>query len=265
MMWLGPLGGLVPIDCATTLTPSRGPRVVTVETVGGHRRAYRLPRTPARVWDVYVDTTSPLEVDKVAGFAEGAWGEGPFVFVSDEAAALNVLTPGQADFSAPMDVAYVSSGPVVVGGMHLPASAVVSIPSSWRALADYIPVVPGLPVTVSVWAQSVTGAPQFTIVWRSGTALDPTSQTVTGSAGGMWQRLTWTGTPPAGTTAVRIGARASVTALAGPQVSWTPGPVEWAAGRGADSVVVTEHQGTPVYLAGPHYYELSYRIEEVSG
>lgn len=179
------------------------------------------------------------------------YGRGPFSLVSTEAQIANVLTPTQASLVTPMSSTMVPAGPVRIGDQFLPASVSVDIPSAWQPLADYVPVVPGVPVTVSLWCMATAAsAPMMTVVWRSGSLLDSASQTVTGTNGGTWQRLVWQGVPPAGVDSIRFGLRSSVKFAAGPQVTWTSGPVDWAGGRGATAVNVDSIDIAPLSLSG---------------
>lgn len=189
----------------------------------------------------------------------GLYGPGPFTFVPCDAVRLNVLTPAQ---SALRNVGpeFAPAGPVTLAGRSYPVSLTASIPSSWRGLVD-VPVVAGEPVTASVWVQSATGAPIISVGWIVGGGI-PETFSVTGSSGGMWQRLSWSGVAPAGASQLRLGVRSSVTAVAGPQVTWTPDVRPYAAGRAAESVIIDSAQSVPIYLPGP-YSSGSYTVREV--
>lgn len=247
--YLGPLGGLVPIPCMSELRVERDSRYRVSLSVEGVARAQMLPQPLPRVWALSAELEAPGALDVVEAFALGLYGSGPFTFVPDDAAALSVLTPAQSALSN-LGPEYSAAGPVVVDGTYLPASAAFSLASSWRGLVD-VPVVPGVPVTASVWVQSSTGAPIISTGWVVGGSI-PGTESVTGSSGGMWQRLSWTGVPPAGASQLRLGVRSSVTAVAGPQVTYTSKPVPYAMGRAAQSVIVESAQSTSIYLPGPY-------------
>lgn len=257
--FLGPLGGLVRLPCVSEIQSSRASRYRVSTSVEGVARAQLLPRPLPRSWSMSAELEDPGDLDVVEAFALGLYGAGPFAFVPCDAAKLNVLTPAQ---SALRNVGpeFAPAGPVTLAGRSYPVSLTASIPSSWRGLVD-APVAAGVPVTASVWVQSATGAPIISAGWIVGGNI-PETFSVTGSSGGMWQRLTWSGVAPAGASHLRLGVRSSVTAVAGPQVTWTRGPVAYAAGRGAESVIIEEAASIPIYLPGP-YSSGSWTVREV--
>ena len=233
--YIGPLGGLVPVRVASSLKSARESRGREVVSVEGVRRIMLAPHPLPRTWELEFPYLEFGAADTLEAFALGVYGKGPWVWVPSDAQVGSVLTPAQSAL-VNLHSAFTPAGPVVVDGVSLPVSVSVDVPSSWRGLVD-VPVVPGVPVTASIWVQSATGTPIISVGWIVGGSI-PATESVTGSSGGMWQRLTWTGTPPAGASQLRLGVRSSVTAAAGPQVTWTRGPVPYAAGRAADSVVV---------------------------
>lgn len=257
--YLGPLGGMVRLPCVSRIETAREPRYRTFTSVEGVGRAQMLPRPMPRSWSVSVDVEDPGLLDVAEAFALGLYGRGPWTYVPCDAGKLNVLTPAQSAL-VNMGAEFAHTGPVVIGGHPLPVSLSASIPTGWRGLVD-VPVVPGVPVTASIWVQSSTGAPIITTeiyVGASGIG----SQSVAGSSGGMWQRLSWTGVPPAGATQIRLGVRSSVTAVAGPQVTWTSKPVGYAMGRAASSVIIEQAASVPIYLPGP-YSDGQWTVREV--
>lgn len=233
--YIGPLGGLVPVRVASSLKSSRESRGREVMSVEGVRRIMLAPHPLPRTWELEFPYLDFGAADTLEAFALGVYGKGPWAWVPSDAQVGSVLTPAQ---SALVNVGstFAHAGPVVIQGQSFPVSLAVSIPSSWRGLVD-VPVAPGVPVTASVWVQSSTGAPTITTAFFLGSSMTGT-ESVTGASGGMWQRLTWTGIAPAGATQLRLGVRSSVTAVAGPQVTWTKGAVPYAAGRAASQVVV---------------------------
>lgn len=257
--YLGALGGLVKLPCVSEIQSARDSRYRVSMSVEGVARAQLLPRPLPRSWSMSAELENPGSLDVVEAFALGLYGAGPFTFVPCDAARLNVLTPAQSALTN-LHTDFVQAGTVTVQGIALPVSVTARVSASWRGIAD-VPVVPGTPVTASIWVQSSTGAPIITCGWVVGGNI-PTTESVTGSSGGMWQRLSWTGTPPAGASQLRLGVRPQVTAAAGPQVTWTRGPVPYAMGRAAESVIIDSAQSVPIYLPGP-YSSGSYTVREV--
>lgn len=248
--WIGPLGGLLPIRAAQAVKNTSSAPMRYYDTVGGGRRAQRLSARPLREWGFEHKSVSFAEADRLVALRDGSYGRGPFALVSTEAQISNVLTPEQSAMTAPMSPRMQSAGPVTIDGNYFPASLAASIPTSWAAFADTVPVAPGIPTTVSLWAMAGPGAaPQMTVLWRSGSTLGE-SMTVAGSGSGLWQRLVFQGVPPSGVDSVRFGVRAGTTFLAAPQVTWTRNPVDWAAGRGAMSVTVDRVDVSPLFLSG---------------
>ena len=244
--YIGQLGGLVPVRASSSLTVARESRYQEFLTVEGVRRVFMASRPQPRSWDVDFPYLDFAAADTMEAFALGLFGTGPFVWVPSDAQIGSVLTPAQSALRS-LGAEFAQAGPVTVDGVSLPVSASVSIPSGWRGLVD-VPVVPGMPVTASVWVQSATGAPIITTGWVVGGGI-PETQSVTGSSGGMWQRLSWTGVAPAGASQLRLGVRSSVTAVAGPQVTWTRNAMPYAAGRSSTSVVVESVGITPSLIS----------------
>lgn len=233
--YIGPLGGLIPVRVASSLKVSRESRGREVMSVEGVRRFMLAPHPLPRTWELDFPYLDFGAADTLEAFALGVYGKGPWAWVPSDAQVGSVLTPAQSAL-VNMGSTFAHAGPVVIQGQPFPMSLTASIPSSWRGLVD-APVAPGVPVTASVWVQSATGAPIISVGWIVGGDI-PETFSVTGSSGGMWQRLSWSGVAPAGAAQIRLGVRSSVTAVAGPQVTWTKGVVPYAAGRAADQVVV---------------------------
>lgn len=257
--YIGALGGMVRLPCVSEIRSVRDPRYRVSMSVEGVARAQLRPRPLPRSWDVSAEVEDPGALDVVEAFALGLYGRGPFQFVSCDAGRLNVLTPAQSALRN-LSSEFSPAGPVTIDGQSFPVSASFSLASSWRGLVD-VPVVAGVPVTASLYVQSSTGAPIISVAFFQGSTMTDT-QSVTGSSGGMWQRLTWSGVAPAGATQLRLGVRSQVTAVAGPQVTWTRGPVRYAAGRAASSVIVEQASQVPIYLPGP-YSSGSWVVREV--
>lgn len=259
--WLGPIGGLLPIEGSSSIGVERPEAYSLVNTVENVRRAFRPSRPPLRTWAMSEPNMGASSVATLNGFADGLYGRGPWAWIPGNASVSSVLTPAQ---SALVNVGreFSAAGPVVVDGETLPASVFADIPSGWRGLVD-APVVPGQPVTASIWVQSTKGDPIISVGWIFGDQI-PSTESVTGSGIGMWQRLSWTGVAPPGATQIRLGVRSSVTAAAGPQVSWTPSAVGYAAGSAASEVILQPPKITPRGTwKGSFLYDVEYTVEEV--
>lgn len=259
--WIGPLGGLAPIEGSSAVQVTRESSLRVVTTVEGVKRAIRATRPSLRTWGMSEDKMESASIAMLDAFADGLYGNGPWAWVPGSAAISSVLTPAQSALRN-MGSEFAHAGPVMVDGQTFPVSLSAEIPSSWRGLVD-VPVVAGVPVTASVWVQSATGAPTISAAFFLGESMTDTFS-VSGSSGGMWQRLTWSGVAPAGASHLRLGVRSSVTAVAGPQVSWTRGAVPYASGGAAAEVVLHSPESKPWGTwRGGMRADVSYKVEEV--
>lgn len=110
-----------------------------------------------------------------------------------------------------------------------------------------VPVIPGTPVTVSVWGKRAgqrTSA-RLSYWFRDVTGAQVEAATLSGSSSDDLVRRSWTLTPPPGAATLSVLIRdAAILAL--PQVTWTDGPVDWAPGRGVHRVVVVPGSESPI-------------------
>ena len=93
--FIGSLGRLVEVPFTASEGVSRADRYVESTTVEGARRVQVRPAAP-RSWSVDVRGASADEVSGLEAFAQGAWGAGPWHWVSVAAQVGNVLTPREA-------------------------------------------------------------------------------------------------------------------------------------------------------------------------
>lgn len=255
--WIGQLGGLMPLAATSYEDVSYdSPSYQFETTVDRVQISYFSRRPGPRTWSVSADASRYGDHDLMEAYALGVPGRGPWVWVPEEAAVTNVLTPAQTALRRPFGGEYSEAGPVRIGKQWFPSSLTAQIPKSWSRIYKDIPVVPGTAVTVSAWMQATT-LPNLTVAADVGTSLQ-TLATASGSSGGGWQRVSTTVQVPDGATSLSVGARANSTRLAGLQVSWTDYVVPYSAGRSAAAVVVESasisrlgrtHRGGPMYGA----------------
>ena len=231
-------GRLVEVPFTASENVSRADRYVESTTVEGARRAQVRPVAP-RSWSVDVQGASGAELSGLEAFAQGAWGHGPWHWVSVAAQVGNVLTPREALL---LDRASVSSanvqdaGPVRdSGGGWSPRSVTVTISSGWVSLVRGVPVVPGMPFTFSCDVQG--SSPQVHVEFRDAAGGAVGTQIQAGSGTSM-QRVSSSSVVPAGAVEAYVGLRASVTRACRPQVTWTASPVPFSAGHGCRAAVV---------------------------
>src|SRR5690606_21000166 len=93
--YLGSLGQLVGLGCASTERVQAGPRYFPRVSVEGRRSVQLLP-SPPRSWELSWDVAHRDEVAALADFVTGGWGPGPWHWVPLAAQRGNMLTPAQA-------------------------------------------------------------------------------------------------------------------------------------------------------------------------
>ena len=234
--FIGSLGRLVEVPFTASESVSRANRYSERFTVEGRRRVQASPSAP-RSWSVDVSGASASELSGLYDFASGAWGNGPFLWVSVDAQVGNVLTPRQSIFADRESSSnFVSGGPVLDSdGVWAPVSLVCSVASGWVPVWRSIPVIPGRAVTFSA---DVSGDdPRLVVSARESSGGQLSSASAEGSGGAM-QRVSVTIVPPEGAVSVWAGVHSSVTRLVRPQVTWTEGAVPYASGRGCVAAVV---------------------------
>lgn len=239
MEYLGSLGRLVPLRCASTERVGATARYLPQTAIDGSRRAQVVPATP-RTWDVSWGVETPADVAALSAFTSGAWGNGPWHWVSVRAQHGNVLTPREAmllDFWP--TGALTVGGPVHVNGVRAPRSLLHNRTSGWSPVFRDVPVVPGRPVT---WAAEINSAGVFaprlvlTLVDAAGATISNTYGT--GAVTSAVQKVAVTVTPPANAVAFHASLDYTATRMIRPQVTWTAGPVEYSAGHGCRSAIV---------------------------
>lgn len=187
-----------------------------------------------RTWQVDTTALTSEQAGALAELAEGAWGYGPFIFVPCSAHGSNVLTPAQSQLEG-----VANSGPVTLpNGIVAPRSVVGGASVT---LADKVPVIPGKPVTVSLYMAGGSATVSFKNLTGSAVGSRPLTPT-----GDLIQRVSVTAPSVPATARYATITATGYTALARPQLSWTSEPVPWAAGGGAAQVVIQNSSPTPM-------------------
>lgn len=236
--YLGTTARMVPVAPASAQSEARPDRFV-VQQAASRRWAFDTARrggVQSREWGVELGLLDAAEMSAMDEFVQGAWGPGPFRWVSCAAHDSNVLTPGQSilaslDAGSGMDTASGWSPRSVLG------------PSPVK-LAERVPVIPGRPVTVAV---DTTGAATMTVTFRSAAGAIDSTRTVSAS-GVLAQRLVCSAPSVMWSSrSVDIEVSGHVRA-ARPQVSWTREARPWVPGRGADAVVIQSGTSDPLVI-----------------
>lgn len=254
--YLGSLGRLVRLDCASTESTGRPDRYTLQGDAMGGVRAQMRPQTP-RSWGIDIDVVSDHDLAALEGFVEGEWGPGPWTWVSVSAQHGNLLTPGESlcltSQAAPGVVT--ESGPMQcadgtwAGRSYSGAYA----GSGWVSVWSDLPVLPGRPVTFSADVTGDGQAPPLLNIgfWdASGNALwsGPSAPGVvtTGAT-----RVSVTATPPPGAASARTGIRSSVKRLTRPQVTWGDKGVLWTTGKGCRKAIPLGVSSALLWSPGP--------------
>ncbi|MFW0169296.1 hypothetical protein [Rothia sp. P4278] len=232
--WIGTIAKMHEFLWPTSLKESI-PTRYTIQKAAGKAWAFvnSPPTSRTREWAVEVDGTN-ADSAIIRAFLQGAYGPGPFHFISEAASLTNALTPAQSlltGFSNGGNLTTADGGyspASLVGGTHV-------------VLADKVPVLPGEPLTVSVDA---SGATELIVQPRTVTGANAGGAKTVTATGALMQRLhAVIPSAPATARYVTISAR-GYTALARPQVVWADEPSPWDVGGGADSVVLLDGSST---------------------
>lgn len=238
--YLGSLGRLIPFRCASSERTGAGDRYRESFTVEGARRVQAVPARP-RVWDVSWGARDGGELAKLESFVSGAWGHGPWHWVSVAAQVGNLLTPREAlllDRAGVSGASVQDAGPVRdSSGGWSPRSVTVSIASGWVALMRGVPVIPGMPFTFSCDVQGNLLPGGIYVAFYDGAGNPMTGGAASAPNAGM-HRVSYSRVVPAGAVEAYVGVRAETYVATRPQVTWTDGPVPWSVGHGCRSAVV---------------------------
>ena len=239
--YLGSLGRLVEIPFTTSESVAVQERYVGKTTVEGRRRVQARPASP-RSWDVSMPLAKGVEASALAAFVSGAWGAGPFHWVSVQAQRGNLLTPREAMLVDHVPSSFWTTGGsvVAVDGTLAPRSVIFSVESSWRSLFVDIPCIPGTPVT---WSADISGDgsanPALASVFAdaNGAQIGSGVTEYAPDVDGL-QRVSQTRIPPEGAASFRAGIFHTTKRITRPQVTWTDGPVPFAPGHGCRAAVL---------------------------
>lgn len=233
MSFLGPVGSLIPVKCASQLTSSGG-RSVSFQDTLGKRKAF-LGNVRAREWSVDIGLAKPQELSGLRWLAENV--NSPMVWYGPDAVVGNILTPRQADLLP--DAHDGLEGPLVevepgvqVKSALRDAGAGVVMPMRNGSL-DRVPVPAGRMITVSAWLRG--DASRIDVNFRD-------IQTVSvGNANSEprdlpgWERVSLRVVVPAGAVQLNLNLRGDQ--VAGPTITLTDRLLPYSPGRGAKRVV----------------------------
>lgn len=224
--YIGTLANMIPVGWHSSFDEADSDEVYVFQRSPRRKWAFRAHAASKREWTVGVSARNE-DLAVLRGFLRGAYGPGPFWYVSDVASFTNVLTPEQSDLAG-----IANTSAQAVGGF---APKAVTGPDS-VTLATGVPAVPGKHVTVSIDA---SGSAVLTVRFKTASGSTAPSPSPVAAKGDLMQRLSWTGIVPATARQVEVSVSGHIVATR-PQVTWTPYTVPWLDGGGCASAVVAE-------------------------
>jgi hypothetical protein len=252
MAWIGPIGGLVEVRCPAALAPSTSRPTSYRTTLGGVRKAQVSQRTQ-HGQQVALSFTRPQDVANLYAIVEGEFGAGPFWWVDPWATHTNLLAPRASMLEVgtwSTDGVVVESGAVALpGGGCAGRSLSLANPAGtvffprYAGGSDNVPVLPGKPVTGSVYALGSTVTVRVQWLDAAGTAAGSVSAQTSSPAG--LTRCSVTAVPPSNAVACYV-AVTGASILARPAVTWTDGVLPWHVGQGMPRVVIDAVAGDVV-------------------
>jgi hypothetical protein len=251
--YLGPVGGLRPVEFTTSEPESAPPNITYTTYLDGTVREQVGPR-PRRSWDVGGEYLTAGEWGIVDAIAGRAFGVDPIYWYSATASVTNLLTPHQTSLVGTSWLGTKSeaggAGEAADGTFY--EASIVSEPgadlflSSGHPHAKYVAVPAGRPVTASMVASAFSGSSGWWAVTEYGPMGTPVgaSNRVDIPAGESRNRRSITFTTGPTTVSVRISAR-NLLMVTQPQITLTDRPVPWAHGMGCQSASVSRPGWSP--------------------
>lgn len=267
MIYLGTLGRMIGIKCPSSQNVQTEERYSFQTTLEGRVKAQAKP-IGRRTWSLGTsDATTPAEHSKLSQFASGAWGPGPFVFVSADAPYTNMLTP-DASLCDPLAVTLATGStvldtpPMVTQDGVFARSYVKNAANSLFFGRYRVPVLGGA-VTGSAYVLGAGGAVQISWYDSTGAVINTVVSSVKSTAG-MVVRSYLTATPPVGAVACMLSVNSSATQAGAPQLVAGSKLLAWADGQGCGkSVVHSVSRGQILAAPGATYSNLSFTVSEV--
>lgn len=264
-VYIGSLGRMVKLPYVGSQQVQAEERYNFSSTLEGKRKAQVKPKGP-RTWALAAEHFRPNEHSLLSQFADGAWGHGPFAFVSADAPVSNMLTPGAASCDPALisSTAFISNGGpaeiesgVWVGRSYLNASGSINMSFPART-----PVIPGQSVTGSAYVRGA-GMKLSISFWDAADQFISFAASSGSGSASAWSRLSVTRTPPA--NAVRVAVYASGAGRgAAPAVTWSDTVLPWSDGQGCDQAVVHGVSRDQVKaMPGHTYSNVSFTVSEV--
>lgn len=235
MSFLGPVGSVIPVKCASQLTAAGG-RPVSFQDTLGKRKAF-LGNVKAREWSVDIGLAKPQELSGLRWLAENV--DSPMVWYSPDAVVGNILPPDVAGFTQGAhngldgQLVEVEPGVWVKSALN---DGTTSLRIPYGGGAEHaLPVIAGHPVAVSAWMRG--NEMRITVMWydQSGTLL--ATDTGANESHASWVRMSRVLVAPPAAARAEVRFVGS-TQVAGPAVTLTDRVMPYSPGRGATNVIV---------------------------
>lgn len=259
---------MIGIKCPSSQSLQSSDRYRFDMTLESKRKAQVVPGS-RRTWDLKTsDATTPAEHSLLSQFANGAWGNGPFVFVSADASVSNLLTPA-ASVCAPGEY-------ILTSGMSVTGTPPMLTPDGWAASSftktlenglflgkDMIPVIPDLPVTVAAYVRGNGGAVSLHWYDAAGAVMSSVASAVTAGATNVVR--SWvTAVPPAGAVGCRVSANSATQQVSWPSATWSDKLLPHGDGQGCVKAVVSSMSRDQVLAVPGHTFSnVSFTAMEV--
>lgn len=264
-VYIGSLGRMVKLPYVGSQQVQAEERYSFSSTLEGKRKAQVKPRGP-RTWALSADHFRPNEHSLLSQLADGAWGNGPFVFVSADAPHTNLLTPGAASCDPALITAtgFISNGgpAEVESGLWVGRSYLNTGTSITMSFPSRTPVIPGQVVTGSAYVRGAGMKVNISFWDAADQFISSVASTGSGSAS-AWSRLSAVGTPPANAARVAVYATGAGRGAA-PAVTWSDKVLSWSDGQGCEKAVVSAFSRDQVLAVPGHTFSnVSFTVMEV--
>lgn len=259
-VYLGTLGRMIPIYSTPSAQIETEERYSFSTTLEGRRKARPKP-IGRRTWGLNAQFADPAEHSALSAFANGAWGPGPFVFVSADAAHTNLLTPAVASLDPSVIVA-TQGGPVQLpDGSWAPRSVLGDGVGNVLFSSVRLPLPLSGPTSAGVWVQGAGASVRLNWYNDAGGFVGSTTSTVSSTGGWVWSTIS--ATPPAGAVGVIVSANKASRATH-PVLVWGSVPSVWSDGQGCEKAVVSAFSRDQVLsVRGNTYSNVSFTVTEV--
>lgn len=268
MIYLGTLGRMIGIKCPASQSVEAEERYTFQTTLEGRRKAQVRP-VGRRSWSLQTsDATTPAEHSLLSQFAAGAWGPGPFWFVSADAPHTNLMTPAASmlmpgEFVLTSGVSVTEGVPMLTADGWAARSLLKNTANGLFLGRDMTPTIPGLKVTAAAYVRGIGGAVGIAWYDSSGSSISTVYSTVTAGSSGS-TRSSITAMPPANAVSFRVVANSACTQVAWPSATWSDKLLPFADGQGCSRAVVQSASRNLVQaVPGATYSSVSFTISEV--